>query len=91
MSSFIYDNAIFALDMLSHGDDPGYAMIVSGVSALEALQEEPSSLEPAQLALVEAARCLLDLANESELPLAADSRIRAAQFAYGLRQCAERR
>lgn len=81
----IYD-AAFALDALSRGDDPGYAVIVSGISALEALQESPSSLEPAPYALVEGAHRLLNVATECDLPLDADSRTQAARLAHGLRQ-----
>lgn len=83
--SLLYD-AEFALDALSCGDDPGSVAIASGVAALEAFLEERASLEQGQLALLEAAHRLLDLANECELPLDAQSRIHAARLARGLRQ-----
>ena len=81
----LYD-AEFALDALACGEDPGYVAIVSGVSALEAVLEDPSSLGEGQLAVLEAAHRLLDLANECELPLDGNSRIHAAQLACSLRK-----
>jgi len=85
--SELLNDAIFPLDALSHGENPGYTGIVSGISVLEALQNDlPSPIDQSLRDLLAAAQDLLELANESDLPLGTADRSRAAEAAYGLRK-----
>ena len=69
IASVLLEDAVWALEQLGQGDDPGYAGIHSGISALDALLEDPSS--PFNLPdpdLMAAAQCLLTQAAEGDVP-----------------------
>ena len=82
IASVLLEDAARALEQLGQGDDPGYAGIHSGISALDALLEDPSS--PFNLPgpdLMAAAQCLLTQAAEGELPFDIVDRERASALA----------
>ena len=82
IASVLLEDAAWALEQLGQGDDPGYAGIHSGISALDALLEDPSSpfnlLEPDLMA---AAQCLLTQAAEGDVPFNIADRERASALA----------
>jgi hypothetical protein len=74
--------AAWALEQLGQGDDPGYVGIQSGISALDALLEDPpSSLNLPELDLMAAAQCLLTQAAEGDVPFNIADRERASALA----------
>jgi hypothetical protein len=69
IESVLLEDAARALEMLGQGDDPGYAGILSGIAALDALLEDPpSSLTLPERDLMAAAQCLLTQATEGAAP-----------------------
>ena len=86
----VLSDAVWALDVLGHGDDPGYAGAVSALSAIEALQEDPpASMNPSELALLNTAHELLTSAVEGECPFNSVDSIRALGLARKLRDLQE--
>jgi hypothetical protein len=75
-------DAAWALEQLGQGDDPGYVGIQSGISALDALLEDPpSSFNLPEPDLMAAAQCLLTQAAEGDVPFNIADRERASALA----------
>lgn len=80
----LLQDAAWALEALSQGDDPGYAGIHSGIAALDALLEDPPLSLQSKLDLMAAAQRLLTRASEGELPFNRADRERASVLARTL-------
>jgi len=82
ITSVLLENPASALEQLGQGDDPGYAGIHSGISALDALLEDPSSpFNLPERELMAAAQCLLTQAAEGDVPFNIADRERASALA----------
>jgi hypothetical protein len=82
IESALLGDAAWALETLGQGDDPGYAGILAGIAALDALLEDPpSSFNQSELDLMAAAQCLLDQATEGAVPFNIADRARASALA----------
>jgi hypothetical protein len=80
--SRLLEDAVWALEKLGQGEDPGYAGLFAGIAALDALLEEPTSSRnlPGR-DLMAAARCLLAQATEGAVSSNSADRERASALA----------
>jgi hypothetical protein len=87
IESALLQDAAWALETLGQGNDPGYAGIVSGIAALDALLEDPPSSLLSKLDLMVAAQCLLTQATEGDVPFNRIDKERASTLARMLWAC----